>query len=58
MHDYTYPSIFFAYAFFALMVVGAGFFFIRSLKHGYLDHRSEDVKYWMLEDEEEIHDER
>lgn len=52
MADFTYPSIFFSYFFFALMASGALFFFLRSLKDGYLGRNSEDPKYRMLDDEE------
>lgn len=58
MHDYTWPSIFFAYLIFATLAGGAVFFFFRSLKNGYLDSRSEDPKYRMLEDEEVSHGDR
>lgn len=52
MHDYTWPSVYLAYLMFAILAGGAGYFFFRSLKQGYLDGRSEDPKYRMLEDEE------
>ena len=51
MQDYVYPSIYFAYFLFALLAGGAVFFFIKSLKHGYLGKRSEEPKYRMLEDD-------
>lgn len=56
MTDYTWPSIYFAYFFFALLAGGAAFFFVRSLKDGYLGRQSEDPKYRMLEDEEDHRD--
>lgn len=52
MTDYTYPSVFFAYFLFLLLFGGACFFFVRSLKHGYLSRNSEEAKYRMLDDEE------
>ena len=52
MHDYVYPSIFFAYSLFFLCVVGAAFFLIRSRHDGYWGTQSEDPKYRMLEDDE------
>jgi hypothetical protein len=52
MGDYVYPSIYFSYFLFALLAGGALYFFIRSLKHGYLGKNSEDVKYRMLEDDD------
>jgi hypothetical protein len=55
MQDYTYPSIFFSYFFFALLFAGALFFFIRSIKDGYWGRGSEEVKYRMLSDEETEH---
>jgi hypothetical protein len=53
MNDYTYPSVYFSYFFFALLVGGALYFFIRSLKEGYWGAESEEPKYRMLEDDEE-----
>lgn len=50
--DYSYPSVFFAYFFFALLAGGALYFFLRSLKHGYLGRNSEEPKYRMMQDEE------
>lgn len=50
MHDYVYPSIFFAYLMFFLFVAGALFFLIRSRKDGYWGDESEDPKYRMLQD--------
>ena len=51
MNDYTWPSIFFSYLFFAISLVLAVFFFVRSWKDGYWGRHSEDVKYRMLEDD-------
>jgi hypothetical protein len=53
MTDYTYPSIFFSYFLFVLLAGGAAYFFIRSLKDGYLGHNSEEPKYRMLRDDDE-----
>ena len=50
MSDYTYPSVYFSYFLFALFVGGAVFFFLRSLKDGYLGANSEEPKYRMLRD--------
>ena len=50
--DYVYPSIYFSYFLFALLAGGALYFFVRSLKHGYLSHDSEEPKYRMMHDEE------
>ena len=52
MNDYVYPSIFFAYFFFLVLLVGAILFFIRSFKDGYWGKHSEDAKYRMLQDED------
>lgn len=49
--DYTWPSVYFAYVFFALMFLLAGYFFVRTFRDGYFGKHSEDVKYRMLEDE-------
>lgn len=51
MHDYVYPSIFFSYFLFTLLLAGAVFFCVRSIKDGYWGRDSEDVKYRMLKDE-------
>ncbi len=53
MHDYTYPSVYFAYFLFFLLAGGALYFFIRSLKDGYLGPDSEEPKYRMLQDDNE-----
>jgi len=53
MTDYTYPSVFFSYFLFFLLAGGALYFFIRSLKDGYLGHNSEEPKYRMLKDANE-----
>jgi hypothetical protein len=52
MRDYVYPSIYFSYFLFALLAGGALYFFLRSLRHGYLGDRSEDPKFRMLEDDD------
>jgi hypothetical protein len=52
MQDYSYPSIYFSYFLFALFAGGALYFFIRSLRHGYLGRDSEAPKYRMMQDEE------
>ena len=51
MRDYSYPSVYFAYFYFALLLVGAIFFFVRSIKHGYWGEESEEPKYRMLDDD-------
>lgn len=50
--DYTYPSVFFSYFLFFFFLGGALFFFIRSIRDGYLGKESEEPKYRMLQDEE------
>jgi hypothetical protein len=52
MRDYVYPSVFFAYFYFLILLVGAVFFFVRSFKDGYWGRDGEEVKYKMLEDED------
>ena len=54
MTDYTYQSVLFAYLLFFLVAGGAVFFFVRSLKDGYLGPNSEEPKYRMLEDEPQL----
>ena len=53
MRDYTYPSVYFAYLFFALMAALAVYFFVRSFRDGYWGEKGEDVKYRVLEDDTE-----
>ena len=53
MSDYSYPSVYFSYFLFFLFAAGAVFFFVRSLKDGYLSHDSEEPKYRMLQDDSE-----
>jgi len=42
--DYTYPSVFFAYIFFALMFLLAVYFFVKSWKDGYWGEEAEEIK--------------
>jgi len=51
MHDYVYPSIFFSYFLFAILLGGAVFFCVRSIKDGYWGRDGEEVKYRMLKDD-------
>jgi hypothetical protein len=53
MNDYTWPSVFFSYFFFALSLALAVFFFIRSWRDGYWGKHSEDVK-WRVFDEPQV----
>jgi len=53
MHDYVYPSIFFSYFLFALLLGGAVFFCVRSIKDGYWGRDGEEIKYRMLKDDAE-----
>lgn len=46
--DYTWPSVYFAYAFFFLMFGLAVYFCIRSVRDGYWNKDSEAVKYQMF----------
>jgi hypothetical protein len=50
--DYTYPSVYFAYLFFALMLVLAVYFFFRSRRDGYWGEHSEDVKHRIFDDDD------
>ncbi len=52
MTDHTFPSVFFIYLFIFIVAFGALFFFIRSYKDGYWGKDSEEVKYRMLEDDD------
>jgi hypothetical protein len=51
MRDYTWQSVYFAYLLFVLFASGAVYFFIRSVKSGYLGPNSEEPKYRMLKDD-------
>lgn len=53
MKDYTWPSVYFAYLFFAISLGTAVFFFIRSLKDGYWGRESEEIKYQVFEEAEQ-----
>ena len=53
MSDATYASVYFSYFLFFLLAGGAVFFFVRSLKDGYLGGNSEEPKYRMLKDDED-----
>jgi hypothetical protein len=53
MNDATYASVYFSYFLFFLLAGGAVFFFVRSLKDGYLGGNSEEPKYRMLKDDED-----
>lgn len=49
--DYTYPSVYFSYAFFFLAFGLAVFFFFRSRRDGYWGEHGEDPKYHIFEDD-------
>jgi hypothetical protein len=51
MKDYTWQSVYFAYLLFVLFASGAVYFFIRTVKSGYLGPNSEEPKYRMLKDD-------
>ena len=50
MSDYTWPSVYFAYFFFAICFLLALYFFVRSWKDGYWGRESEDVKYTVFDE--------
>ncbi|MFB3813854.1 MAG: hypothetical protein ACE14L_07055 [Terriglobales bacterium] len=54
MQDYVYPSIFFSYFLFFLFLAGALFFFVRSLGDGYWGKDSENAKFRMLADDDNV----
>ena len=49
MRDYTWPSVYFAYLFFALSAALALYFFVRSWNDGYWGKDSEDIKFQVFE---------
>jgi hypothetical protein len=50
MRDYTWPSVYFAYLFFALSAGLTVFFFVRSRKDGYWGKEGEDIKFQVFEE--------
>ncbi len=56
MNDYTWPSIYFSYFFFALSLGLAVFFFVRSWKDGYWGRGCEEVKYRVFDEERPAED--
>ena len=52
MSDYTWPSVYFAYLFFAICFAVAVFFFIRSWKDGYWNKQAEEIKYHVFDQED------
>ena len=50
MKDYTWPSVYFSYLFFAISLGVAVYFFVRSLKDGYWNRESEKIKYQVFAD--------
>jgi len=53
--DYVYPSVYFCYFVFFLLFGGGVYFLVRSIRNGDWGEHGEDVKYWMLHDEESDH---
>ncbi len=51
MNDYTWPSVYFSYFLFALLMGLAAYFFVRSWKHGYWGRGGEDIKYTVFDEE-------
>jgi hypothetical protein len=50
--DYTYPSVYFAYIFFAISLGLAVYFCVKSARDGYWGKHGEDIKFQMFEDDE------
>ena len=51
MNDYSYPSIYFSYFLFFLLMGGAVYFMLRTLRQGYFGKGGEAPKYRMLSDD-------
>jgi hypothetical protein len=49
MTDYTWPSIYFSYFFFAICLFAAIYFFLRSWHDGYWGPEAEEIKYIIFE---------
>jgi hypothetical protein len=54
MNDYTWPSVYFAYFFFALMVALAAIFLVKTLRDGYWGKDGEEIKYQVFDSSEGI----
>jgi hypothetical protein len=52
MTNYNYPSEYFIYLFCFFVLTGALIVFVRTFKDGYWGSDSEEVKYRMLEDDD------
>jgi hypothetical protein len=50
MQDYSYPSVYLAYLFFATCFGVALYFFVRSFRDGYWGAKCEEVKYRVFEE--------
>jgi hypothetical protein len=56
--DYTYPSIFLSYLMFFIIFGGTAYFLFRSRGDGYWGGQSEEPKYRMLKDDEDLKEQR
>ena len=50
MRDYTWPSVYFAYLFFALSAALTVYFFLRSRKDGYWSEEGEKIKFHVFDE--------
>jgi hypothetical protein len=50
-NDYSWPSVYFSYLFFATLFALAGYFFVRTRRDGYWNAHSEDAKFQMLKED-------
>lgn len=55
MNDYTYPSVYFSYLFFAISLGVAVYFFFRSVRDGYWGKDSEEIKFTVFEEGTKTH---
>ena len=51
MNDYSYPSVYFAYLFFAILFGLALYVFARTFRDGYWGAHAEDIKYRLFDQE-------
>ena len=51
MIDYTWPSVYFAYWFFAICLFATIYFLLRSWRDGYWGDNAEEIKYTVFEDD-------
>ena len=49
--DFSWPSVYFAYLFFAILFGLAAYFLMKTRRDGYWNEHSEDAKFHMLKED-------